>query len=290
MEDVYEFQTAYISDNISKTVRSTIEALHTQTQEKARPIPVLPQVVTVDFLKDAIAGLSNMPIGVSTDELSIVSLDLKKNFVNIITSLDISITEKFIYGFTDLLLEVGETLSVVVDIEHNFSKEKFKNSMYFDEKVDEIYQFLEEDIVSKFNMIHSSPNGGNQKFDMKQVVCTIIGFSKFYESLNPTKKKNFSVLLKSASMIKKYSFIFVDTAEGFKKIAYETWYREYISGDDGLWIGSGVSNQMTIRLNKTTKEMREEINNSFGFLVRKGNPRLIKVLEKDGDKEEHHAQ
>ena len=291
LEDVYEFQTAYISDSISKTVKETIDALQTQIHEKARSIPVLPQVVTVDFLKAEVRGLNNMPIGVSTDELSIVSLDLKKNFVNIITALDISITEKFIYGFTDLLLEVGETLSVVVDIDHNFSKENFKNSMYFSERVDEIYQFLEEDIVSKFNMIQSGQNQGKSNDDMKQVVCTIVGFSKFYESLNPTKKKNFSVLMKSASMIKKYAFIFVDTAEGFKKIAYESWYREYISGDDGLWIGSGVSNQMTIRLNKTTKEMREEINNSFGFLVKKGNPRLIKVLEKDGSKEEeHHAQ
>ncbi len=288
LEDVYEFQTAYISDTISQTVKSTIEVLESKMEQRARTIPVLPQVVTVDFLKESIRGLNSMPIGVSTEELSIESMDMKKNFISLVASLDISVTEKFLCGFTDLLLELGETLSVVVDINHNFSKESFKNSMYFNEKVDEIYQFLEEDIVSKFNIINSKPNTDGEVQNMKQVVCTIVGFSKFYESLNPTKKKNFSFLLKSATMIKKYAFIFVDTADGFKKVAYEAWYREYISGDDGLWIGSGVSNQMAIRLNKTTKEMREEINDSFGFLIRKGSPKLIKVLEKEAVREEEH--
>ena len=270
LEEVYEFQTAYISDSVSQTVKSTIEILKSQMKTKARLIPVLPEIVTVDFLKESIRGLNNLPIGVCTEDLSVVSLDLRKNFINIVATQDISITEKFICGFTDVLLEIGETLSVVVDISHNFTKENFNNSMYFNEKVDDIYRFL----------------GDGEIRNMKQVVCTIIGFSKFYESLNPTKKKNFAFLLKTATMIKKYAFILVDTADGFKKIAYESWYREYISGDDGLWIGSGVSNQMTIRLNKTTKEMREEINDSFGFLVKKGNPRLVKVLEKEVIKEE----
>ncbi len=286
LEEVYEFQTAYISDSVSQTVKSTIEILKSQMKTKARLIPVLPEIVTVDFLKESIRGLNNLPIGVCTEDLSVVSLDLRKNFINIVATQDISITEKFICGFTDVLLEIGETLSVVVDISHNFTKENFNNSMYFNEKVDDIYRFLEEDIVTKFNLINSKPGGDGEIRNMKQVVCTIIGFSKFYESLNPTKKKNFAFLLKTATMIKKYAFILVDTADGFKKIAYESWYREYISGDDGLWIGSGVSNQMTIRLNKTTKEMREEINDSFGFLVKKGNPRLVKVLEKEVIKEE----
>lgn len=286
LEDVYEFQTASISDTISQTVKETIELLNGQINKKAKAIPVLPQVVTVDFLKESIRGLNSVPIGVSTEGLNIVSLDFKKNFVHLVSALDIAITEKFLCGFADLLLELGETLSVVVDIDHNFSKENFKNSMYFNDKVDDIYRFLEEDIVTKFNMVHSKQNFENEIRSLKQVVCTIVGFSKFYDSLSATKKKNLAVLLKSAKMTKKYTFVFVDTADGFKKVAYEAWYREHVSGDDGLWIGSGVSNQMTIRLNKTTKEMREEINNSFGFIVRKGNPRLIKVLEKEALKGE----
>ena len=78
--------------------------------------------------------------------------------------------------------------------------------MYFNEKVDEIYQFLEEDIVSKFNLINSKPNANGEIQNMKQVVCTIVGFSKFYESLNPTKKKNFSFLLCIMSLLTNYFF------------------------------------------------------------------------------------
>lgn len=281
LEDVYEFQTAYISTSISQTVRDIIELLCGQMKSKARSIPVLPPVVTVDFVKNSILGLNSLPIGVSTEELEVVSIDFKRNFIQLIVSTDILNTEKLVLGFTDVLLEVGETLSIIIDLDHNFSKDDLKNSMYFDSSIEEIYHFLEDDIIGKFNLVNSKQSLENEIQSMKQTVCTIIGFSKFYDSLDITKKKNFVVLLKSAKIMKKYNFIFVDTVEGFKKVAYEPWYREYISGDDGLWIGSGISNQMILRLNRTTKEMREEINNSFGFLVRRGNPKLIKILEKN---------
>ncbi len=281
IEEVYEFQTAYISDNISDTVKQTTELLASQIKTEAKPIPILPEIVSVEFVRDKVKGLSSVPIGVSTEELSVVSFDLTKNLIQLVCTSELQITESFLAGFTEVLLEAGEILSVVIDVEKILSKDNFATSMYFGENINDIYKFLEEDIINKFNLINSKPLEERQNIQIKQVVCTIVGFSKFYESLDATKKKNFTVLLKSAKMINKYSFIFVDTANGMKKVAYEPWYKEYISGEDGLWIGSGVSNQMTLRLNKTTREMREEIKNNFGFYIRKGNPILIKVLENE---------
>lgn len=118
---------------------------------------------------------------------------------------------------------------------------------------------------------------------MKRVVCVIFGVNKFYNSLTPVMKKNFGTLLTASKEMKKYHFIFIDTPEDMKKLSFETWYREHISSDNGLWIGSGITNQLLIRVNRTTKDMKEEITSSFGFYVKKGVPRFIKLLEAETD-------
>ncbi|HIT21925.1 MAG TPA: hypothetical protein IAB56_02985 [Candidatus Scybalousia intestinigallinarum] len=105
-------------------------------------------------------------------------------------------------------------------------------------------------------------------------------------------KKNFGTLLTAAKEMKKYHFIFIDTPDDMKKLSFETWYREHIATDNGLWIGSGITNQLLIRVNRTTKDMKEEITSSFGFYVKKGVPKFIKLLEADDQSKggTHHEE
>ena len=67
---------------------------------------------------------------------------------------------------------------------------------------------------------------------------------------------------------------------------YDDWYRATVNNTRGIWIGDGIANQFSIKLTKTTKDLYDEIGNKFGYVVERGNPTLIKLLEEgNGDEE-----
>ena len=283
-EDVYEFQTAYISEveHILETVKQTITALKQQYTYRAKNIPVLPEKVTLDFVRESLHGFSSLPIGVYTEDLNVATLDLLRSPSLLISTTELTNTISFLQAFLTELSLAGSVLSVVIDVEQQIER-KLENCMYFNRNVGDVYKFLEGDIVKNFNLYSSKKKDPTVLADMKRVVCVIFGVNKFYNSLTPVMKKNFGTLLTASKEMKKYHFIFIDTPEDMKKLSFETWYREHISSDNGLWIGSGITNQLLIRVNRTTKDMKEEITSSFGFYVKKGVPRFIKLLEAETD-------
>ena len=78
----------------------------------------------------------------------------------------------------------------------------------------------------------------------------------------------------------------IDSVDKFKKVEYDDWYRGTVNNTRGIWIGDGIANQFSIKLTKTTKDLYDEIGNRFGYVVERGNPTLIKLLEEgNGDEE-----
>ena len=47
----------------------------------------------------------------------------------------------------------------------------------------------------------------------------------------------------------------------------------------GIWIGSGITEQYTIKSSTYTKETRSQIESDFGYNVDRGNAYLIKLLD-----------
>ena len=82
---------------------------------------------------------------------------------------------------------------------------------------------------------------------------------------------------------KKINYIFVDTADQFKEREYEQWYKDSITNNSGIWLGSGINEQMAIKLIKLVKNAPAEIPYNFGYLINHGVAREIKLLEGDED-------
>ena len=60
---------------------------------------------------------------------------------------------------------------------------------------------------------------------------------------------------------------------------------------DGIWIGTGLSDQNLFKLSKITKEMSSTYKNNFGFVITDGRADLIKTIEleeyrQEGDDDE----
>ena len=66
------------------------------------------------------------------------------------------------------------------------------------------------------------------------------------------------------------------------------WYQNIQNSTDGIWIGTGLSDQTVLKLSRLTKEMDKTYKNNFGFYVADGRAELIKlveIMETGGDKD-----
>ena len=53
-------------------------------------------------------------------------------------------------------------------------------------------------------------------------------------------EEQFNQLLKNAMKLEKYNFIIAENSVRLKKHEYDIWYKNNITGDNGIWIGNGT--------------------------------------------------
>lgn len=76
LDRVYEFQTAYCKDveDIQDYLRGYCEELRSTATTFAKPIPVLPNTVDIEYVKPAIDGIKNVPVHSSIHILMILGI------------------------------------------------------------------------------------------------------------------------------------------------------------------------------------------------------------------------
>ena len=90
-------------------------------------------------------------------------------------------------------------------------------------------------------------------------------------------------MLKNTRNMGNCNYIFVENATRFKNHEYDDWYREYITGDSGIWVGNGIDDQYLISINSNRRTIVNNCGSSYGYVIKQGNYRMIKLL---GIKEE----
>ena len=144
----------------------------------------------------------------------------------------------------------------------------------FDNNFDQIEKYLERCYENYIN------NGYNREIfkDVKPITCIIIGLDSFKNKLNDQNKTKFGNLFEKGKDLGIINFIIVDTIDIIKKYEYESWYKTTVNSANGIWIGNGINDQFTFKISQKTKEMREEIGDLFGFVIKRGKPELIKLV------------
>ena len=106
-------------------------------------------------------------------------------------------------------------------------------------------------------------------------LCVIIGIEKFMKNLKNMSVEFFDIL-KDAE--KKYTFVIADNAAKIKEHQYDNWYKNYVTGDTGIWVGNGIDTQFVFTTNATKKELVSDCGNSFGFYINQGKVVLMKLV------------
>ena len=286
LDAVYEFQTASITkpENVNEAIRITCENLSNETTYRAKSVPVLPDKVTFDFVKNEFTGLDAVPIGVEKNTLEISKVDLSKNYMTILTALDAYSTKPLVEQLGKEVEMINGIRFIVVDCDDLIDNKAFTKCQY-ETDVDAFVVKLNEEITNASEIYKASNFNRDSLKDVSTTVCVIAGLDKFQAKMNPDNKKLFGKMFEAGKDLGKFSFILVDSVDKFKKVEYDDWYRNTVTNNRGIWVGDGIANQFAIKLTKTTKELYEEIGPKFGYAVERGIPALIKLLE-DGNGDE----
>ena len=265
MEDggIYEFQTAKICEaiNYNEQIQNTIEQVKAISKLEAKPVPIIPNKINLSDFKDYINGISHIPIGMTKKELKVYTYDFKKNFVTMITSKNVEDAVEFSLYILEEIRQVEDIELVVIDAERTTKNKK--------ENLKKLYSKFKLDFVT------------NE--DSKHFVCAIIGLDKFLSDYE--EEEEFFELFKAAEEMENCNFILIDNTNKLKNHEYDEWYKEYIAKDNGIYVGNGMEDQYLLDVS----ERKDVVNNcgkSYGYVIKQGNPIMIKLLGMKDEVEE----
>ena len=256
LEDIYEFQTAKICEpeNWNSRIREVSEQLKQTSKIFAKHIPILPNKVTFEDVKGSFTDITKVPIGIDKKTLNIYTYNFKKNFINIITAKNVDIAAQFLSHILEEIKQLKDTSIVMLDAERIFQTGKFN--------------------LNYKNLVLEISNNSKKS---KQVICVIIGLDKFLNDLEDGEN-GFYETLKNAEELKNYSFIIVENFTRLKNHEYDGWYKNYITGDSGIWIGNGISDQYLINISSSNRNLVNNCGDSFGYVINREEPVLVKLL------------
>ena len=278
---IYEFQTASIcpEESLNETIRQTCEQLRANSTFKAKGVPILPEKVTFNYVRDAFEGINKVPVGIEKQSLDVSTVDLRKGYFTMLTALDITALKPIINQMGKEINMLNETRFIVIDTEELIEKDKVDKCEFINNNLDDSFTKLYEEIKKVQDVYQNSNFDKSSIESVPTTVIFISGLDKFMAKLSLENKKLVGNMFELAKELNKYCFLVADSVDKFKKVEYDDWYRSTVNNTRGIWIGDGIANQFSIKLTKTTKDLYDEIGNKFGYVVERGTPVLIKLLE-----------
>ena len=279
---VYEFQTALAGpiEQISKYVIDLNEKLKKRYPQRTKKIPILPEVVDYNEIKDSITN-DEFAIGISKSSLNVCKLDFIKNHINIITTLDFNQFNPFINPFLYQFSYKENCNTIIINAEDIIIEDRVKERLsYTDSNFDVIFDTITK-YLNDCNNVYMQNNFDKSIFkNQKKTYCIIIGINAFKNKLSAQNQSKLNDLFATASELDILSFIIIDSIDKIKLFEYEPWYKSNSNPNEGIWLGSGISDQFLINITRKIPEMKEDIDSNFCFVVRRGKPILVKYIEK----------
>ena len=277
LDKVVEFQSALIADvdDTLQKINDTITALNEKSMTKAKVVPIMQDIIKLDMFKNS-DSLSSIPVGIAKDSLVPISYDFKKNPINLISSNEIGNIGPYLNNILNIIQNNNTYNRVVIDAINFFDNFDFDIPYVienFEKEIDNLCLINEnlQNILSKNNMnVRSLKNE-------KDSLCIIVGFEKLYSKISQEYKEKFQKLLQDSVETAKICFIMVDVPPNFKKYEYETWYKNSINLNYGIWIGQGLTQQFLFKTILQQSSM-SNIESDYGVVIKNGIPLVVKLI------------
>ncbi len=284
-EGIYEFQTAHPSRQAESSEFFKKLALELNEKYKARAlkIPVLPDKVNMSLVSDKINNLDNIPIGIYKDNLETCLYNFKKEFMSKITASDIENTKSFTKELLSIFNSITKFKTYLFD-SNNQITDNYLNITKYTNRFDEVLNSINENVDKIYQEYEASGYDNAIITKYQPMLFVIYDFNNFKSKTTVDLNQIMTNLFTKASKLPIINFVVIDSVDNFKKIEYDTWYKQATSADNAIWIGEGIANQFTIKLLKSTdRALQTQIKNDFGYAVVNGRHALVKVLTFDSN-------
>ena len=282
-DDVYEFQTALVSDkdNIIKYVKDKKNELKNKYSTMAKPIPVLPNVVDYSSIYKDFGKSSSLIIGIDKSSLEICKFDFNKNYLTIISMLDLIASSNFLNPFINQIIANNNSTLFVINASDIDINDKYKSQyQYVDCQFNYVFVNLLNFVKEQYDGYVKNDYNKNIFNNMRKVYCIIIGIDSFKMRLNDDNKSKFADLFINGKDLGIISFIIVDSIDKIRKVEMESWYKNCVNNNFGIWIGNGINDQFSLKISQKIEEMKEDVPNNFCFVIKRGRVQYVKFVEK----------
>ena len=100
-------------------------------------------------------------------------------------------------------------------------------------------------------------------------------------------RTNYEEMLKKGDANSNLCFIIIENATKVKGHEYDEWYSDYLTGEDGIWVGNGVDDQYVFEITANGR-LVNNCGPSYGYVINSGQEKMIKLLgiKDKGDEDE----
>ena len=252
---VYEFQTMHVCEDekYNSYLDYTFNELKKQENTRAKIIPILPDIVKIKHVINYMYDLSRVPVGITKLDLKVETYDLKNKFVTVFTGKRLDMLQKYGYNLFNMISTLQGVTVHVIDKHDSYSNKEIS--------------FLYNDCNSNF--VNNSLNHNLYCFIG---IDSLLDFTKF-------NNITIEILLEDLTMKKNSSILIMDSVQQVKSKEFDTWYKQYVVNSEGLWLGSGITEQFVLKYNQSGTKLDNNCDMNFGYIIKNGNAKLIKLLE-----------
>lgn len=285
LDRVYEFQTAYCSDvpDMQAYLRSFCQEIRSASTVFAKPVPVLPDAVCLDYVRGYADGTGNIPVGVGKKSLRVLGIPLRNKVVYPFASQEIHEMVPFVEEF--IRVASIEKPAIVVDAAQMLSPELKECAALVTGSYETFVQSLFDEMVLRNNTYKEAKLDAASLEPFDERVYVVVGMKRLLEQLSADGKDKLCTLLEKGEAIYKLHFVVAESAAGYSALSYDAWYKRHLTGADGVWAGDGFADQYFLKASKVTSDLYQEIGMEYGYLVSRNRPTLIKLLSHGPDEE-----
>jgi len=279
---IYEFQTASIvkaDDDLSQYILKYCAHISANVTYRAKRIPILPDIVDYDYIKNDIDYSPNLVVGVNKYSLSVEKYNLKKSNINMICSLELEDMYSFVQAFSQEMYEIKHTDFIFLNsTDFSFDTMPYQNKVY-SKQFDVIFDKIALYIDSAYKEYEKANFDEEVLKKRANMICFVYGIYDVINKLKDETKKKLSVMMKQNAQINLVNFVFVENPDLLRSFAYEEWFKIGADTTRGIWVGNGIFDQSLFKISKLSKEDREEITREYGFVISNSKASQVKLLE-----------
>ena len=285
LDEIYEFQTAVVSDNnLNEIIKNTINTKNLEYVPlgfKAKAIPVLPEIVNYDAIKNELKNTNDIIIGINKNSLNVTKFDFTKYTISLISTLDLLSTYKFVNPLLSQIIYKNDRKLIIINSDElKIDTEIKNNSQYIDNNFEEYINRLSNSVIDIYNKFKESDYDKGVLLNIKPIYCFIIGIDNLLNKFSSDTKKLFEKMMDVSKELGIINFVIIDSVDKIRKIESESWYRNNVNKSFGIWIGNGINDQYSISISQKISNMRDDVPNSFCFVVNRGKAEYVKYVEK----------